>query len=91
MARAVGNTTARGYGATHQQERAKWESIVATGNVLCARCKQPIAATEPFDLGHNDDRTGYNGPEHVKCNRGEGARNATIARVQNQTTITREW
>ena len=85
------STTARGYGATHQRERAKWEPIVATGNVMCARCKQPIGANEPFDLGHNDDRTGYNGPEHVACNRGAGARNATAARLQKQQTVTRDW
>lgn len=85
------STTKRGYGSAHQRERAKWEPIVALGNILCARCKQPIPPTEPWDLGHNDDRTGYNGPEHVKCNRGAGARNSTAVRMDRLQTVTRDW
>jgi hypothetical protein len=85
------STTKRGYGAAHQRERTKWEPVVARGGVNCARCQEPIAPTEPFDLGHNDDRTGYNGPEHVACNRGAGARNATAVRMQRQQTVTRDW
>lgn len=85
------STTVRGYGSAHQRERAKWEPIVKEGKTNCARCGEPLKADEPFDLGHNDDRSGYFGPEHVKCNRGAGARNATAARMQNQQTTTRDW
>ncbi|QDF19584.1 HNH endonuclease [Arthrobacter phage Kumotta] len=85
------STTKRGYGASHQRERAKWEAKVQAGGIDCARCRQPIEPGSPWDLGHNDDRSGYFGPEHTKCNRGAGARNATAARVANQQTITRDW
>ncbi|QIG57738.1 HNH endonuclease [Arthrobacter phage Shoya] len=85
------STTARGYGATHQRERAKWEPKVKAGGINCARCQEPIPADAQWDLGHNDDRTGYIGPEHVKCNRGAGARNATAVRLQKQQTISRDW
>ena len=85
------STTKRGYGTIHQKERRKWEPMVATGNVVCARCKNPISTTEPWDLGHNDDRSGYNGPEHVGCNRAAGARNASAVRMQRQQTTTRDW
>lgn len=87
----LASTTRRGYGAAHQRERARWEPLVKAGGVNCARCQKPIEPDQPFDLGHNDDRTGYNGPEHVACNRGAGARNATAARVQRSQTVSREW
>lgn len=85
------STSARGYGSTHQRERAKWEPIVKRGDVKCARCQEVIKPDQAWDLGHNDDRTGYNGPECVPCNRGAGARNATAVRMQRQQTTTRDW
>lgn len=87
----MASTTQRGYGSTHQRERAKWEPKVKAGGINCARCGNPLDPDEPFDLGHNDDRTGYIGPEHVKCNRGAGARNATAARLAKQQTVSRDW
>ena len=62
MARTRGNTTARGYGHTHQQQRRAWAPIVATGAVTCPRCGKPITPGQGFDLGHTEDRTGYTGP-----------------------------
>ena len=64
-----GNTTARGYGASHQKERDSWRPLVAAGFVDCWRCERRIEPGEPWHLGHDDhDRTVYRGPEHAACN-----------------------
>jgi hypothetical protein len=87
-------TAARGYGSAHQRERAKWVRKVAAGLVNCARCRQPIEPGRPWDLGHTDDRRGYTGPEHQRCNRVAGGRNGAritnAMRVQGRQT-SRDW
>ena len=40
----------------------------------CPRCGRPLLPWQALDLGHTDDRAGYNGIEHAKCNRAAGAR-----------------
>jgi len=68
-----GTRQQRGYDRKHDQLRKQWAPIVATGTVKCARCGQVIAADEPWDLGHSDDRTRWTGPEHAaRCNRRAG-------------------
>lgn len=70
-----GETTARGYGWSHQQERERWRDEVEAGNVDCPRCERPIDPAEPWDLGHDDsdpDKRTYSGPEHRYCNRSAG-------------------
>lgn len=69
-----GSTTARGYGAAHQRERAKWKPHVEAGLVDCARCGKRIQPGMAWDLGHTDDRAGYTGPECRRCNRADGGR-----------------
>lgn len=92
-------TDERGYGALHQAERSRWRKRIDAGtSTQCAcarpdcphhtgRCPTIIAAGDPFDLGHTDDRQGWTGPECPPCNRSAGGRNAHIG---EQMTI-REW
>jgi hypothetical protein len=95
---AKGRTTQKGYGWRHQQERARAKRVVDAGKAHCARCGGYILPGEPFDLDHTLDRTGYLGPSHRRCNRGEpnkrrrGKHNATAAsRVQSRLRWTRVW
>jgi hypothetical protein len=84
-------TAERGYTSQHKAERARWVPLVKAGGVMCARCGEPIAPDSPFDLDHTDDRTGYNGPAHVGCNRSVGGRNgAAVTNAKHAMTI-REW
>ncbi len=96
MTRNRKTSTARGYGAAHQRERARWAPRVATGTVACARCQILITFGQAWDLGHPEDRTAWTGPEHATCNRSAGGVNA--AAVTNftrtdDTTLgaTRDW
>ena len=90
------STSARGYGAQHQRERRKWEPAVAKGDVMCARqgpkcIGKPIQPGQAWDLGHNDDRTQWTGPECVPCNRGAGGANGAAVANAKRQTVTREW
>lgn len=68
--RARSKTSARGYGAQHQAQRAALAPLVATGTVACWRCGHLIQPSQAWDLGHDDhDRTKYRGAEHQGCNR----------------------
>jgi hypothetical protein len=69
MARSArGSREERGYGYAHRQEREKWAPKVAQGGVDCARCHQRIVPGEEWHLDHADDRDGYLGPSHARCN-----------------------
>jgi hypothetical protein len=70
---AAKRTSARGYGAEHQAVRKKYAALVASGEATCARCGQPISPGAQFDLDHADDRAGYLGVSHPRCNRLHGA------------------
>jgi hypothetical protein len=70
---SAGKTKARGYGAKHKRHRQPLARQVAAGTVNCARCGYPIEPGADWDLGHTDDRTGYQGPEHRACNRSSAA------------------
>jgi hypothetical protein len=78
MTRSHTGTTDRGYGIEHKRKRAEWAPVVATGQARChaKRCLHPSRAIDPdeaWDLGHNESRTRWTGPEHARCNRSEGA------------------
>ncbi len=90
------STTDRGYGATHQATRRQWAPIVKAGGVMCARqgprCTgQPLDPGQAWDLGHNEDRTAYTGPECIPCNRGAGGRNGARALNARRQTTRRVW
>jgi hypothetical protein len=88
-------TTERGYGASHRAQRRRWQAklehqptpCVCTGH--CGRhhgpCSTILTNQVPWDLGHNDDRTAWVGPECVPCNRAAGARSNT------RTFVVRDW
>jgi len=75
-----GSATERGYGVAHQKQRRAWEPKVKRGEAHCARCGQPITLDQAWDLGHNDERTAWTGPEHATCNRRAGAAVTNAAR-----------
>lgn len=72
--RARGSRAARGYGREHDQLRKQWAPLVASGLVQCTRCRLLITAGQAWHLDHNDDRTGYLGPSHARCNTAAGGR-----------------
>ncbi len=61
------STSQRGYGAAHQRLRARLLPL-AYGRP-CPRCGRPMLRGQAVDLGHTDDRSGYQGMEHRLCNR----------------------
>ena len=74
---ARGTAAQRGYGSAHQRERAQWWNRMAAGEqVTCPRCGRPILPGQCWDLGHNDSRDAWTGPEHAHCNRAAGASNS---------------
>lgn len=84
----------RGYDRRHKAERERWAPKVDAGLVVCARCGQPLEPGRPWDLGHNDERTEWTGPEHPTCNRKAGGRNGAMVTnamrgVARRTS--REW
>jgi hypothetical protein len=92
---AKAGTTARGYGTKHQRERARWAPRVEAGLVDCGRCGDRIQPGRPWDLGHDDDRRTYRGPEHPSCNRkaggANGARVTNALRRRGAVRTSRDW
>lgn len=90
------STTARGYGWTHKQERNRWEQQLRLAGALpCAElrhvphCPGVIVNGQPFELAHNDARTGYLGIAFPACNRTAGARKgALVANAKRMTRVT---
>jgi hypothetical protein len=74
--RKRGTRQQRGYDNEHDRLRRRWAPVVARGRTPCAKCGALIARGTSWDLGHNDERTAWTGPEHTHCNRSEGGRKA---------------
>jgi hypothetical protein len=70
------------YGGTHAATR-RAVARYAVGSA-CVRCGGPILEGEPWDLDHSDDRTGYLGPAHRRCNRAAGGRKGNALRRQRR-------
>lgn len=72
--KARGTRQERGYGAEHDQLRARWQRRLDAGEVVhCWRCqlRGVLTVIDPkaWHLGHDDaDRSVYRGPECVPCN-----------------------
>ena len=70
--------------------RERYAALVASGLAVCARCGLSIAPGAAWDLGHTEDRSGYSGPEHRKCNQLAGARKgAAVSHAQHSAK--RRW
>lgn len=52
----------------HQAERKRWEPVVESGYASCVRCGLPVVAGAAFHLDHRDDKLGYLGVSHARCN-----------------------
>jgi hypothetical protein len=70
----------RGYGAFHAKQRARWAKIIDAGDGYCARCGGHIAPGSRWHLDHRDDRQGYLGPSHARCNISAAARKRSVRR-----------
>jgi hypothetical protein len=77
------STTARGYGARHQELRRRLLPT-AIGRP-CSRCGQPMLAGQALDLDHTDDRRGYRGFAHAECNRRAAGYKSTGSAPSNPT------
>jgi hypothetical protein len=56
----------------------------------CPRCGLPMLPGQALDLDHRDDRAGYLGCSHAKCNRAAGARKGNAlrrARADRRTIV----
>jgi hypothetical protein len=86
-----GYTTRNGWGHMHQQRRRQLEPLVRSGAATCVRCGQPIQPHEPFHLDHDDDRTGYRGASHARCNLQAAANKTNGNRRNGLLPVTLRW
>lgn len=74
-------TRMKGYGPGHWRLREVLAPGVEAGRMDCAYCGEPILPGEPWHLGHTENRMGYTGPEHVRCNCNTAQRTARHSRA----------
>jgi hypothetical protein len=62
------STAARGYGAVHEAEWRRWKPLVEAGEAVCVRCGLLILPGTAWHLDHTDDKLGFRGVSHARCN-----------------------
>ena len=72
--KAGGGTTAGGWGWAHQKLRKAL--LPQAYGQPCARCGLPMLRGQELHLDHSDDRTGWLGFSHAKCNLRAAAKKA---------------
>ena len=82
---------ARGYTNAHVAHRRQLEPLVATGQVNCSRCGEPIHPGHPWHLDHADDRRSYLGPAHAACNLRAAAEKTNASRRDHPLIWSRIW
>jgi hypothetical protein len=89
-----GSATQRGYGQQHRRARLHaLDDLKQHDGQPCTRCSQPMwhAQAALLDLDHTDDRAGYQGLAHRRCNRRAGQAKAMRIRASSQVTRSRNW
>ena len=77
--RRKGSSTARGYGAQHRKLR---EALLpAAYGMPCYRCGELMLRGQELHFDHLDDRSGYGGFSHAKCNVKAGAQKGRRTQV----------
>jgi hypothetical protein len=81
-----GGTTKGGWGNQHQKLRKAL--LPSAYGKPCARCGLPMLPGQVLHLDHNDDRTGWIGFSHAKCNLRAAARKARAIQLHGKRTKT---
>lgn len=82
------------YRHAHQQERKRWEPVVAAGEAYCAEvvCKMSSRWIPPgskWHLAHDPSGTTYVGVAHEPCNTSEGASRGNRMRSRKARVVKR--
>ena len=73
--KARGTKAQRGYDSKFYAQRREWAELHLSQDLVCVRCKLPIAMGETFHLDHSDDdRSKILGPAHPTCNTSAGGK-----------------
>jgi hypothetical protein len=58
----------------HRAERKRWAAMLdEEGSLPCTRCQYPVTRDQLWHLDHSEDRSGYLGVAHARCNLQAGA------------------
>ena len=91
-ARPKASASARGYNYRHRKLRE--QLLPSASGTACVRCGEPMLPGQALEFDHNDERTGYLGFSHKRCNQRAGARKARRIQMMTQAVdrvITDRW